>query len=288
MPVVVLIAIGVVAVSMSAPLAAGMTIPALAVAFWRNALGSLATAPSALHDVGRPTTREVRWMLLSGVALAVHFGCWLPSLRLTSVASATSLVSLQVAWVVAWEALNGRRYPRLALVGMVVAFVGTVIVSGVDLTVSARAITGDLLALVGGAGTAAYMVVGGRVRPTVRTATYNAFVYGTCAVVMLAVCLVGRQALVGYPARQWGLLLLLTATAQLLGHSVFNHLLETISATAVGLALLLEVPGASLLAGIFLDQRPPFATYVGLAVILAGTALVVRAAPPRDQVAVDV
>ena len=34
MPVVLLMAVGVVAVSMSAPLAAAMTVPALAVAFW--------------------------------------------------------------------------------------------------------------------------------------------------------------------------------------------------------------------------------------------------------------
>ena len=61
-------------------------------------------------------------------------------------------------------------------------------------------------------------------------------------------------------AEAWLLLLVLTATAQLLGHSVFNHLLERVSPTTVGLVLLLEVPGASLLAAIFLSQTPPLAT----------------------------
>lgn len=274
MPVLLLMAVGVVAVSMSAPLAAGMTVPALAVAFWRNALGTAATAP--LVRGPRPSRAEARVMVLSGLALALHFGAWIPSLRLTSVASATSLVSLQVAWVVLWEVLRGRRYPRAAVVGMVLAFLGTVVVSGVDLTVSREAVAGDALALLGGIGTAAYMVIGARARETVRTTTYSVWVYGTCAAVLGVVCLATDQDLVGYDAEQWGLLLLLTVTAQLLGHSVFNHLLSTVSPTTVGLVLLLEVPGAAILAALFLGQTPPLATFAGLAVILSGMALVIR------------
>ena len=274
-------AVGVVAVSMSAPLAAGMTVPALAVAFWRNALGTAATVPVVRGPW--PTSTERRVMVLSGLALAVHFGAWIPSLRLTSVASATSLVSLQVAWVVLWEVLRGRRYPRAALVGMAIAFLGTVIVSGVDLTVSREAVAGDALALLGGIGTAAYMVIGARARETVRTSTYSVWVYGTCALVLGAVCLATGQDLVGYDAKQWGLLLLLTATAQLLGHSVFNHLLRTVSPTTVGLVLLLEVPGAAILAAVFLSQSPPVATFAGLAVILAGMALVIRVTNPTGD-----
>jgi drug/metabolite transporter (DMT)-like permease len=277
-------AVGVVAVSMSAPLAAAMTVPALAVAFWRNALGTAVVAPTLKRD----QLAEWRWMVLAGLALAVHFGLWIPSLRLTSVASATALVSLQFAWVVAWEVMRGKHYPRSALVGMGIAFTGTLIVSGVDLTISREAILGDLLALVGGIGTAAYMVIGARVRRTTGTATYTVVAYGTCAVVMGVVCLASGIAFTGYGAEQWGLLLALTASAQLLGHSVFNHLLDRVAASTVGLVLLLEVPGAALLAALFIGQSPPAATYAGLAVILAGMAMVVRSTSDDTGVMVDV
>jgi drug/metabolite transporter (DMT)-like permease len=86
---------------------------------------------------------------------------------------------------------------------------------------------------------------------------------------------VAGQELGGYPAGQWGLLLLVTATAQLLGHSVFNHLLATTSPMVVSLALLLEVPGAALIAAFLLDQRPSAAALLGLAVMLAGLVLVI-------------
>ncbi len=83
------------------------------------------------------------------------------------------------------------------------------------------------------------------------------------------------QDLGGYPLEQWGLLLLVTATAQLMGHSVFNHLLATTSPMFVSLALLLEVPGAALLAAVILGQQPPAAALLGLGVMVAGMALVI-------------
>jgi drug/metabolite transporter (DMT)-like permease len=74
-----------------------------------------------------------------------------------------------------------------------------------------------------------------------------------------------------------------------MGHSVFNHLLATTKPVVVSLALLLEVPGAALLAALILGQVPPLGAAVGLGVILAGMALVIvnNRAPVVDQAPVD-
>ena len=109
----------------------------------------------------------------------------------------------------------------------------------------------------GGAAAAAYMIIGSRARQATSTTTYTFVCYGTCAAVLAVACVVAGQDLGGYPLSQWGLLLLVTATAQLMGHSVFNHLLATTSPMLVSLALLLEVPGAALLAAVILGQVPP-------------------------------
>jgi drug/metabolite transporter (DMT)-like permease len=102
-------------------------------------------------------------------------------------------------------------------------------------------------------------------------------------------CGVAGQPLWGYPSAQWGLLVLVTLTAQLMGHSVFNHLLATTSPMLVSLALLLEIPGASLLAAVLLGQVPSLAAVVGLAVILSGVALVIvsNRAPAITQAPLD-
>jgi drug/metabolite transporter (DMT)-like permease len=274
-----LMAVGVAAVSLSGPLMAAMLVPPLAISFWRNALATLALAPGVAvsrRDEVAGIRAGTGWLVLAGgVALAVHFGTWVTALTLTSVASATALVCLQLAWVVAWQLLRGERFSAVVVIGLVLAFAGTLVVSGVDLTLSPRALLGDVLALAGGAAAAVYMVVGSRARQALSTTSYTFLCYGTCAVLLLATCLVSGQRLAGYPSRQWGLLVLVTVTSQLLGHSVFNHLLATTSPVVVSLALLLEVPGASLLAAAFLGQVPPTAAVAGLTLTLAGMALVI-------------
>jgi drug/metabolite transporter (DMT)-like permease len=277
--VLLLMAVGIGAVSMSGPLMAAMVVPPLAISFWRNGFATLGLAPAALtrrrEELAGLRDRPLLLVATSGVALAVHFGTWVTALTLTSVASATALVCLQIAWVVAWQLLRGERYGVGVLAGLVLAFCGVLVVSGVDLTLSTRALVGDLLALGGGVAGATYMVIGSRARQALTTTTYTFVVYGTCAAVLLVASVLAGQPLGGYPLRQWGLLVLVTLTSQLLGHSVFNHLLATISPVVVSLAQLLEVPGASLIAAAFLGQVPPPGALAGLAMVLAGTALVV-------------
>jgi len=279
-----LLGVGVLAVSLAAPLMASLVVPPLAIAFWRNALATAAIAPVALAR-DRGELRSTSWgervgVVVAGVCLASHFGFWITSLTMTSVASSTAIVSLQVIWVVGYDLLRGAALGAQVVIGVVVAVVGAVVVSGVDLSISPRALAGDGLALLGSIGIAAYAVIGGRARQTLSTTAYTLGCYGTAAIVLLVATLVSGQSLAGYDVDQWVRLGVLAATAQLLGHSVFNHLLATVSPMLVSLALLLEIPGASLIAAGWLGQVPGATAIAGLALILAGMTVVVLAARP--------
>ena len=96
----------------------------------------------------------------------------------------------------------------------------------------------------------------------------------------------GRLDLWGYDGRTWLQLLALTAGAQLLGHSVFNLVLRTTSPTVVSLFLLLEVPGAAVIAAVALGQVPPLQALPAAALLLAGLAIVVSARPADVEPAV--
>lgn len=284
--------VGVLGVSASGPLMAATAAPALAIAFWRNALGAVAVAPFALLD-GRGelwslSRRELVQTVVAGTTLAAHFATWVSALKLTSVASATAMVCLQAGFVVLIDRLGGNPVRRSVIVGLVVSFAGVLVVSGVDFSLSSRALTGDALALAGGLFAAVYTVIGGSVRRTVSTTAYTTLCYGTCAAVCLVVCLLGGLQLTGYATSTWAALVGVTICAQLLGHSVFNYLLAVISPTVVSLVLLLEVPGAALLAGIFLDQTPPLGVYAGLVLIVTGLAIVVaRGSRPPIEAPLD-
>lgn len=277
------IATGVLAVSFSGPIAAASLAPALAIAFWRNAFGAMAGAPftltarrvelSALMREGR---RALVLAVAAGAFLALHFGLWIPSLRLTTVTASTALVTTTPLFTVLLAKLRGTPVARGVLAGVLLALAGVVVITGVDAGASADALRGDLMALGGGAAAAGYVACGEAVRRTVGTASYTLIAYTTCALVLLPVCLATGTALWGFSARSWVEIAVLTLTAQLLGHTLLNRALRTAGATLVSLAVLLEVPGASLVAWVWLGQVPPLAVLPGAALVLAGLAVVVR------------
>lgn len=283
--------VAILGVSASGPLMAGANAPALAIGFWRNALGTIAVAPFAAPTIRRElaTLGREGWTatVFAGVMLALHFGTWVSALKMTSVAAATAMVSMQVVFVVVIDLLRGQRAPRAVVIGVSVAVAGVLVITGVDFSLSARAVTGDLLALAGGLTAALYLMAGSRVRESVSTTSYTVACYGICAAALAVGCLVAQVELVGFSGRTWLAIVGVTICAQLLGHSVLNHLLAVMSPGLISLLLLFEVPGAAILAGIFLDQTPPVGVYVGLALILAGLVVVVVRRPPPDEVLPD-
>jgi drug/metabolite transporter (DMT)-like permease len=275
--------VAVLAVSSSAPLIAFAAAPALAIAFWRNALAVGVLAPVAvarkrdeLHRLaGRDGRRELGSCVLAGLALAVHFGTWVPSAKLTTVAASTALVATQPVWQGLIALGQGRRLPGLAWAGIGLAVAGAVLATGADVTVSGRAVLGDLLAVIGGVAAAVYTAFGERARARISTTVYTTVCYGACSLALLVVCLVGGVRLGGYDAGSWLAILALVAGAQLLGHSMFNYALHRVSATTVSVLILLEVPGAALIAWLWLGQAPRPGSGPGLALLVAGVAVVV-------------
>jgi drug/metabolite transporter (DMT)-like permease len=280
----ILIAIAISGISFAAPIVVAISVPSLAVAFWRNAFGALASAPYvALRgrrewlDLFRGDRRPLIIALAAGVALAAHFALWIPSLRMTTVTASTALVTTTPVWTVVLDKIRGRPVPAGVVVGVGVAMAGMLLITGVDAGRSGRALLGDVLALLGGMAAAVYVSAGEAARRWMNTASYTFTAYTTCAFLLLVGCLAGRQRVTGagYDARTWGLLLLLTLCAQLIGHTLLNRALAAAGATTVSLAILLETPGAALVAWVWLGQEPPVLIIPGAALVLAGIALVV-------------
>ena len=90
-------------------------------------------------------------------------------------------------------------------------------------------------------------------------------------------CVVTGSALAGYSAGAWVRIAALMLTGQLLAHSLMNFVLRSISPTIVSLATLFTVPGATLIAAATLGVTPPIETVPAMALLLAGTAIVISA-----------
>lgn len=274
------LAVAVVAVSFSGPLIVYAAAPALAIAFWRNALAAGALAPVAAatrrRELGTVLRGRAGWLsVLAGVALAGHFGAWVPSVTLTTIAAATALVATQPVWQGLIARAQGRRLPGRVWLGIALAVAGAVVATGADVTVSGRAVAGDLLALAGAVAGAAYTAAGERVRVTTSTTAYTTVCYTVCTAVLAIVCLVGRVPMSGWPAAGWLAIAGLVLGPQLLGHSMFSYALRRVPATSVSVLYLLEVPGATLIGWLWLGQLPHAGSWPGLVMLVAGVALVV-------------
>jgi len=288
LPTIAALAIAIVAVSSSAPLIAFAAAPALAIAFWRNAIAVAGLAPVALvrqrvqvRGLLRPGAgrRTLALSALSGICLAVHFATWVPSAKLTSVAMSVALVSTTPVWTALISAARGVRVPGSTWLGIGIAVLGVALATGADPDGSGRALLGDALALAGGIAGAGYTLLGERARASIATTTYTTICYSVCAAALLGTCLAVGADLSGYSGTTWLAIAAMTAGPQLLGHTLINYALQRVSATTVAVLLLLEVPGALIIAWLLLGQLPATGTLPGIGILLAGVAVVVVFSP---------
>ena len=280
-PDLIRLIIGIFGIGSSGPLIALSTMPVPTLIFWRNLGGSLVTLPFALrHKLNRT---GVKWAVLAGVVLAVHFVGFFLSMRLTSVTAGTAIVATQPIFAAFFVKLTGGHIPTKAWFGMLISFSGVVVVTGIDLQLDRRSFMGDLAALISGALAAAYMLIGSRAQQTLATTSYTTICYFTCAITALPMALLSGYQIVGFVAREWWVLLGLIVGAQILGHTMFNLTLKRVSPAVVSMIVFFEVPVAALVALIFnIGKQPTLSIIPGVILILSGCILVVLRTRPES------
>ena len=272
-PDLIRLGIGIIGIGTSGPLIALSTMPVLTLIFWRNLGGSLMTLPFAIrHSRDRA---GVKWAVIAGVVLALHFVGFFLAMRMTSVAAGTALVALQPIFAALFVKLSGGHIPSTAWLGMIVSFLGVALVSGVDLQISYKSFLGDLAAIISAALAAAYVMAGSKAQRTLETTTYTTICYFICAITALPMALIAGNQIFSFSAKEWWILLGLILGAQLLGHSMFNSALKRVSPAIVSLIVFFEVPVSAVLAAWWLGQTPPMGIIPGIILILAGCVLVV-------------
>lgn len=268
--------------------------PSLVIAAWRLGVASLVLLPTMLRrerDTIRTLTRlQVGLAVVSGVFLAAHFITWIASLEHTTVASSVVLVSTMPLFMAALAPFTLReRITRPVLIGMLLAMAGSISIGLSDicrwqggpkcdasLGSGSGALFGDLLAIAGALAGAGYFLIGRRLRPRLSLLIYIGLTYGTAAGVLLLLVLATRQPLFGYPPLAYGWFVFLGLGPQLLGHSSFNWALRFLPAAFVGITLLGEPVGSTILAALVLKEQPSAAKAFAMALTLAGIYLASR------------
>ena len=280
-PDLIRLIIGIFGIGSSGPLIALSAMPVPTLIFWRNLGGSLMTLPFALrHKLDRT---GVKWAVLAGIVLAVHFVGFFLSMRMTSVTAGTAIVATQPIFAAFFVKLTGGHIPTKAWLGMLISFTGVLVVTGIDLQLDRRSFLGDLAALISGALAAAYMLIGSRAQQTLATTSYTTICYFVCAMTALPMALLSGYDIVGFALREWWILLGLIIGAQFLGHTMFNMTLKRVSPAVVSMIVVFEVPVAAIVSLVFdIGKQPTLSIIPGVILILLGCILVVLRTRPES------
>lgn len=253
--------------------------PALAVAFHRVLFAALALAPFALPNALRSwpslTAAQGLLVLASGISLGVHFATWIASLSYTSVASSVLLVNMAPLFTLIFSRVFlAEIAPPAVTAAMALALGGASLIALGDLSANTDSLVGDGLALAGAVTLSVYHVVGRRLRECLPLGAYVLAVWATAALTLAGFAWAFHVALLGYSSRTFALLLLLALGPTLGGHGLVNASLRVLPAPTVGLFLLGEPVGATLLAFLVLGERPGLWTVSGGVLVLLALAFV--------------
>lgn len=270
-----MIVIGVIGISMSAILIRYSTAPSAVTASWRLLWTVILMSPVTL---GNRTIRQelfsinrktLAMSLLSGVFLAIHFWFWFESLRYTSVASASTIVSTEVIWVsIGFFLFLKGRLSLKAIAAIGVAFAGSAFVAFADSGSGGTHLQGDLYALLAAMAVAVYMLIGRIIRAGVSNGVYTYLVYIACAAGLLTTSVVQQQGLFDYGINGILVGLALAVFSTILGHSVFSWCLKYFSPSFVSASKLCEPVVAAILAGFLFGEVPGVLQLIGCVLIL--------------------
>lgn len=251
----------------------------LAIAAGRMCIASFVLLPLAARGADEGF-RALHWRQgavigAAGVCLAVHFAAWISSLRYTTVASSTVLVTTNPIWVgLASIFILRERLSKPVVLGIALAICGTSMMfvanSGNHDSGSHGRLYGDALALLGAVSASAYLIIGRAQRASIGLLSYVTLVYSVAAAVLFVAMMAHGDRILGHSATAYACVLALGLGPQLIGHTILNWSVRHVSATVVALSILGEPIGSTLLALAIFGERIDLSQSLAFALILAG------------------
>jgi len=276
-----IIILGVIGVSISAPLIRLSDAPSMVLVCYRVAMATILLMPVVLifrrAELLRLSYKDVLLCLSSGLFLGLHFTCYFEALRFTSIASAVVLVDTEVFFVAFMLLfLFKEKLSKWAWIGIGVTFFGSVLIALADAGSGKNVLLGDLIALLGAFCMAVYTMIGRKCRQKISTTTYTFLVYFSAAVTVLLILVFSGQPVFGYVPVNWWTALGMAVFCTILGHSVFSWGLKYESPAFISTAKLLEPVFASILGLILFREIPGVLVIIGGLIVISGIYIYTR------------
>jgi drug/metabolite transporter (DMT)-like permease len=215
--------------------------------------------------------------------IALHFALWITSLSYTSIASSVVIVTSHPLFVAIISYFLWReRLNKKAILGIIIALGGVVLINYGGFLVSSRAIFGDLLALLAAISMGVYLIIGRQLKGRINILPYLTMIYAGAALILLMVTVFSGYSLFNYTSTTYAMLFLLALIPQLIGHSSLNLAVRLIPVTLVSVGILGEPIVAVALGYIILGEGITITEILGSLLTLGGMFIVLRYRPKSD------
>lgn len=270
-----IIILGTISISMSAIFGRMSTAPSVILVFYRMLFAVLLLLPVVLtkckDELKNLNRQDVLRCACSGMFLGMHFTLYFQSLKFTSIAAAVVLVNMEVFFVALVMMFVWReKIPFKGLIGIIVAFLGTVIIAMADMGGGTNVVLGDIFAFIGSLCVAIYTMIGKKCRERLSTSVYTCFVYGFAALTVAVAAVATGTSFGGHDPMNLAYAFGMTIFCTFLGHSVYSWGLKYLSASYITTIKLLEPLFAAVLGFFFFGEIPGVLVIVGGCVIIGG------------------
>jgi drug/metabolite transporter (DMT)-like permease len=224
-------------------------------------------------STGSLSRRSAYAALVGGLAYALHFGAWVSSLELTTIAASTTIVTTSPLWLTLYERFaRGARAPLQLWMSLGLAGTGVVLIGGSDWQLSAAALRGDAFALLGAFAICIYLVVAQRHGSSAPALAFTGVAAMSGALALWIGAAASNTLELPPTAEAWGWLAMAALVPQLIGHTLLTWALRHAQPSVVATATVAEPVGSTLLAWWLLGETVP--PLVALGCTLTGAAVV--------------
>jgi len=223
------------------------------------------------EELKRLTRKQFQICILTGLVFSFHILSWVFAVRNTSIASAVILSDCHPIFVVILGYLFLReRLSKKAIIGILISFVGCVLISLMDLLKGGNHIVGDLFGVSTAFFMALYFILGRVVREKLSNYIYIFLVYGWAFVFVTIFAIATKTPFYPYSLREFLIFLGLAVICTIFGHGLVNWGLEYVKPSFASVAFLLEPIFASTIALFAFQEVPNAWQIIGGAIIIYG------------------
>jgi drug/metabolite transporter (DMT)-like permease len=244
----------------------------------RLVVASILLAPLTIRSMLRGTVdrRLILCAVGAGLAYGVHFGAWVASLGLTTVAASVTLVTTTPLILAVVALVTGRDKPQGRIWGsLALAVLGLVLIGGTDFGSGTRALLGDGLAFVGALAIAIYMTIGRRLGEKLDLWAFSGIATAVGGISLLSTAALAGISLAPVSGESFFYIVLAAIIPQLLGHNLITWTLRHTKPSVVAMAVVGEPVGATVLAWLWLGETVSPAVILGCGITLAAVLLAV-------------